>query len=405
RGGDPARGGTAERARLHAGVHPRRLPAHRPAGPRARPAPRQPEVRARRRGGRGGAERRADPPALGAARLPQVRGDVPCRVQSTGARGALRPVRRRTVPARGRPARSHRSSPRASCPRGRAGRGILPGLRAPASRAGHRHAGRRLRADPGEPGMILLKSPDEIERMRRSSAIVAEILAAVASRVRPGVTTGELDTLAEELTRKKGAKPAFKGYVVGGRTFPASICISVNDEVVHGIPSRDRVLRDGDLVGLDFGVCCDGYFGDAARTVSVGRTSPEARRLMDVTAASLAAGIEAIRPGAHIADISGAIQDVAEGAGFSLVREFVGHGIGRSLHEDPQVPNYRTGTRGVKLSEGLVLAIEPMVNAGGPEVYVKDDGWTAATRDGRLSAHFEHSVAVTANGPYILSKP
>ena len=253
--------------------------------------------------------------------------------------------------------------------------------------------------------MILLKSPDEIERMRRSSGIVAEILAEVASRVRPGVTTGELDAVAEELTRKKGAKPAFKGYVVGGRTFPASICISVNDEVVHGIPSRDRVLRDGDLVGLDFGVCCDGYFGDAARTVSVGRTSPEARRLMDVTAASLAAGIEAIRPGAHIADISGAIQDVAEGAGFSLVREFVGHGIGRSLHEDPQVPNYRTGTRGVKLSEGLVLAIEPMVNAGGPEVYVKDDGWTAATRDGRLSAHFEHSVAVTANGPYILSKP
>ena len=253
--------------------------------------------------------------------------------------------------------------------------------------------------------MILLKSPDEIERMRRSSGIVAEILAEVASRVRPGVTTSELDTLAEELTRKKGAKPAFKGYVVGGRTFPASICISANDEVVHGIPSRDRVLRDGDLVGLDFGVCCDGYFGDAARTVSVGRTSREAQLLMDVTASSLAAGIEAIRPGAHIADISGAIQDVAEGAGFSLVREFVGHGIGRSLHEDPQVPNYRTGTRGVKLSEGLVLAIEPMVNAGGPEVYVKDDGWTAATRDGRLSAHFEHSVAVTANGPYILSQP
>ena len=253
--------------------------------------------------------------------------------------------------------------------------------------------------------MILLKSPDEIERMRRSSGIVAEILAEIASRVRPGVTPGELDAVAEELTRKKGAKPAFKGYVVGGRTFPASICISVNDEVVHGIPSRDRVLRDGDLVGLDFGVCCDGYFGDAARTVSVGRTSPEAQRLMDVTASSLAAGIEAIRPGAHIADISGAIQDVAEGAGFSLVREFVGHGIGRSLHEDPQLPNYRTGTRGVKLSEGLVLAIEPMVNAGGPEVYVKDDGWTAATRDGRLSAHFEHSVAVTANGPYILSQP
>jgi len=253
--------------------------------------------------------------------------------------------------------------------------------------------------------MILLKSPDEIERMRRSSGIVAEILAEVAARVRPGVSTLELDALAEELTHKHRARPAFKGYVVGGRTFPASICISVNDEVVHGIPSRDRVLRDGDIVGLDFGVCCEGYFGDAARTVGVGRTAPEAQRLMDATAAALAAGIEAIRPGAHIADISGAIQDVAEGAGFSLVREFVGHGIGRSLHEDPQVPNYRTGTRGVKLSEGLVLAIEPMVNAGRPEVYVKDDGWTAATRDGRLSAHFEHSVAVTDNGPYILSLP
>jgi methionyl aminopeptidase len=253
--------------------------------------------------------------------------------------------------------------------------------------------------------MIMLKSREEIECMRRASGIVAEILAEVASRVRPGVSTAELDGLAEELTRRHGAKPAFKGYVVNGRAFPASICISINDEVVHGIPSGRRVLRDGDIVGLDFGVCYEGYFGDAARTVAVGQVSPAARRLMDVTAAALAAGIEAIRPGAHIVDISGAIQDVAEGAGFSLVREFVGHGIGRKLHEDPQVPNYRTGARGVRLSEGLVLAIEPMVNAGRPEVYVKDDGWTAATRDGRLSAHFEHSVAVTAGGPYILSRP
>ena len=253
--------------------------------------------------------------------------------------------------------------------------------------------------------MIMLKSPDEIERMRRASGIVAEILAEVAAHVRPGVSTAELDALAEELTRKHGSKPAFKGYVVGGRSFPATICISVNDEVVHGIPSARRVLREGDIVGLDFGVCHDGYFGDAARTVAVGTVSAEAKRLMTVTAAALAAGIEAIRPGAHIADISGAIQDVAEGAGFSLVREFVGHGIGRKLHEDPQVPNYRTGNRGVRLQEGLVLAIEPMVNAGRPEVYVKDDGWTAATRDGRLSAHFEHSVAVTADGPYILSQP
>ena len=223
--------------------------------------------------------------------------------------------------------------------------------------------------------------------------------------MRPGVSTAELDALAEESTYRRGAKPAFKGYVVGGRTFPASICISINDEVVHGIPSGQRVLRDGDIVGLDFGVCHEGYFGDAARTVAVGQVSQDARTLMTVTAEALAAGIDAIRPGAHIVDISGAIQDVAERAGYSLVREFVGHGIGRKLHEDPQVPNYRTGGRGVRLSEGLVLAIEPMVNAGSPEVYVRDDGWTAATRDGQLSAHFEHSVAVTAKGPYILSQP
>jgi methionyl aminopeptidase len=172
---------------------------------------------------------------------------------------------------------------------------------------------------------------------------------------------------------------------------------------VHGIPSSRRLLREGDIVGLDFGVCLEGYFGDAAMTVPVGRVSPEAERLLQVTSASLAAGIDAIRSGAHVSDISGAIQDTAEQAGYSLVREFVGHGIGRSLHEDPQVPNYRTGSRGIRLQEGLVLAIEPMVNAGRPEVYVKEDGWTAATRDGRLSAHFEHSVAVTAEGPYILS--
>ena len=253
--------------------------------------------------------------------------------------------------------------------------------------------------------MILLKSRDEIDRMRAANAIVAAILGEVRSRVRPGVSTAELDALAEELTLAKGARPAFKGYVVGGRVFPASICISINDEVVHGIPSERRVLHDGDIVGLDFGVCYQGYYGDAAMTVPVGRVSAEAEQLMAVTRAALAAGIEAVRPGCHVGDISAAIQDTAERAGYSLVREFVGHGIGRSLHEDPQVPNYRTGARGVRLQEGLVLAIEPMVNAGRPEVYVKDDGWTAATRDGRLSAHFEHSVAVTQNGPYILSLP
>jgi len=253
--------------------------------------------------------------------------------------------------------------------------------------------------------MILLKSRQEIEQMRAASTIVAQILDEVASRVRPGVTTAELDALAEELTLEKGARPAFKGYTVAGRVYPASICVSINDEVVHGVPTTKAVLRAGDIVGLDFGVCYRGYFGDAARTVPVGRVAPEAERLMAVTSAALHAGIEALRPGAHVGDISAAIQDAVEAAGFSVVREFVGHGIGRNLHEDPQVPNYRTGARGVRLQEGLVLAIEPMVNAGGPEVYVKEDGWTAATRDGRLSAHFEHSVAVTGNGPYILTLP
>jgi methionyl aminopeptidase len=253
--------------------------------------------------------------------------------------------------------------------------------------------------------MILLKSRDEIECMRAANVIVAEILAEVRERVRPGVTTAELDALAEELTHKKGARPAFKGYTVAGRTFPASICISINDEVVHGVPSTRRTLKAGDIVGLDFGVCHRGYYGDSAMTVPVGPVSTEAERLMRVTADALRSGIEAVRAGGHVGDISGAVQDTVEAAGYSVVREFVGHGIGRSLHEDPQVPNYRTGARGVRLQEGLVLAIEPMVNAGAAAVYVKDDGWTAATRDGRLSAHFEHSVAVTSNGPYILSLP
>lgn len=253
--------------------------------------------------------------------------------------------------------------------------------------------------------MIVLKSREEIDRMRAASAVVAEVLATLREHVKAGVSTGELDAISEELIAKRGAKSAFKGYVVQGRTFPATVCISINDEVVHGVPSKRRVLKDGDIVGLDFGVSIDGYFGDAAITVPVGPVAPEAQRLMDVTKQALEAGIDAVRPGKYIADVSGAIQDVAEGAGYSLVREFVGHGIGRKLHEDPQVPNYRTGTRGVRMQEGLVLAIEPMVNAGGPEVYVRDDGWTAATRDGRLSAHFEHSVAVTADGPYILTLP
>jgi methionyl aminopeptidase len=251
----------------------------------------------------------------------------------------------------------------------------------------------------------VLKSREEIERMRVASAVVAEVLETLRERVKPGVTTGELDEVAEGLTRKRGAVPAFKGYVVQGRVFPATVCISINDEVVHGVPSKRRALREGDIVGLDFGVSIDGFFGDAAMTVPVGKVSDDADRLMRATKASLEAGIDQVRVGNHISDISGAIQDVAEKAGYSLVREFVGHGIGRKLHEDPQVPNYRTGSRGVRLQEGLVLAIEPMVNEGTADVYVREDGWTAATRDGRLSAHFEHSVAVTGDGPYILTLP
>ena len=253
--------------------------------------------------------------------------------------------------------------------------------------------------------MIELKSREEISKMRAASAVVAEVLTTLREHAKPGVSTGELDAIAEELTRKRGAKPAFKGYVVQGRTFNHSVCISINDEVIHGVPSKKRVLKDGDIVGLDFGVSIDGYFGDSAMTVAIGTVSPAAQRLMDVTKAALHAGIDAVRPGNYISDVSAAIQDVAERAGFSLVREFVGHGIGRKLHEDPQVPNYRTGTRGVQIKEGLVIAIEPMVNEGTAEVYLRDDGWTAVTRDGRLSAHFEHSVAATADGPYILTLP
>lgn len=251
--------------------------------------------------------------------------------------------------------------------------------------------------------MIILKSRTEIDVLRKASRIVAEIIAEVKAHVRPGVSTEELDDVAEALTLKKGATPAFKGYVVGGRAFPKTICASINDEVVHGIPSKRRLLREGDIVGLDFGVVYQGYYGDAAETVAVGKVSPAAQRLIDVTRDALAAGIEAIKPGRHVTDISAAVQDVAQGAGYSIVREFVGHGVGRKLHEDPQVPNYRSGARGPRLEPGLVLAIEPMVNAGAAEVYVKSDGWTAATRDGSLSAHFEHSVAVTPDGPYILS--
>ncbi len=250
--------------------------------------------------------------------------------------------------------------------------------------------------------MIVLKSPAEIAKIRKACAIVAETLLKLQEAVRPGITTQELDRLAEEALRKTGAIPAFKGY----RGYPAVLCVSINSEVVHGIPSPRRVLKEGDIVGLDFGAVVEGYYGDSAITVGVGRVSPEAERLMRVTREALEKGIEQARPGNRLIDISGAVQDHAEAHGYSVVREFVGHGIGTRLHEEPQVPNYRlSGPHSrVRLSEGLVLAIEPMVNAGGPEVRILEDGWTAVTKDGSLSAHFEHTLAVTAGGPVVLTR-
>lgn len=252
--------------------------------------------------------------------------------------------------------------------------------------------------------MIVLKSPEEIATMRKANRIVAEVLAEVAAAVRPGVTTDELDRLAEELTLSKGARPAFKGYKPGDVAYPKCLCVSVNEEIVHGIPS-DRKLKAGDIVGLDFGVVYQGFYGDSARTVPVGQVSDGARRLMSVTREALYAGIGQARRGNRIGDIARAVQLTAERAGYAVVQEFAGHGIGRRLHEEPQVPNYfRSGMPNPRLQEGMVLAIEPMVNEGTAELEILDDGWTAVTADRKLSAHFEHSIVITANGPEILSE-
>jgi len=251
--------------------------------------------------------------------------------------------------------------------------------------------------------VISLKSPREIEIMRRANVIVAEVLQELKLRVAPDVTTLELDTIAEELTLKKKAIPAFKGYSVGGRIYPRCLCASINDEIVHGIPSN-RALRDGDIIGLDYGVIYDGFYGDSAITVGVGKVSDEAQRLMDVTKQCLYRGIQELHEGKRLGDLGAAVQRLAESAGFSVVRAFVGHGIGKKLHEEPPVPNYGESDRGLRLKEGMVLAIEPMVNVGSYEVEIKEDGWTAVTKDGSLAAHFEHSVAITKDGPYILSQ-
>jgi methionyl aminopeptidase len=254
--------------------------------------------------------------------------------------------------------------------------------------------------------MIFLKSRQEIEIMRTANRIVSEILAEIRERVAPGVSTGEIDRIAAELIRKKGARSAFKGYQIrpGVPPFPATICISLNDEVVHGIPSPQRVIQDGDVVSLDFGVIYKDFYGDAAVTFCMGKADERVQRLIQTTAEALEAGIAQAAVGNRLGDVSAAVQERVEREGFSVVREFVGHGVGRRLHEDPPVPNYGTRERGVRLREGMVLAIEPMVNIGGPDVMMKSDGWTAVTRDGSLSAHFEHSVAVTERGPEVLSR-
>ncbi len=247
---------------------------------------------------------------------------------------------------------------------------------------------------------VVLKSSQEIEKMRRAGQVVREVLELVRERVKPGATTLDLEKAAEARLAELGVKAAFKGY----HGFPCVLCTSVNSEVVHGIPSPKRVLKEGDIVSVDFGVVVDGFYGDAAITVPVGAIDPDAARLLKVTEESLKAGIAAVRPGATLGDVGAAVQGVVEGEGFSVVRDFVGHGIGVHMHEDPQVPNFGEAGRGMKLKVGMVIAIEPMVNAGRPDVMVLDDGWTAVAKDGSMSAHFEHTVAVTATGARILTE-
>jgi methionyl aminopeptidase len=248
--------------------------------------------------------------------------------------------------------------------------------------------------------MVILKSLQEIEKIRKACLVVANVLEILRTKVQAGITTKELDDFAEQFIRDAGAKPAFKGY----RGFPCTLCTSVNEQVVHGIPSKGVMLKRGDIVSIDVGAVVDGFYGDAAITVPVGSITSEAERLIRITEESLYKGIAEARPGNRLYDISAAVQAHVEAHGFSVVREFVGHGIGRSLHEDPQIPNFGDRGGGPRLKTGMVLAIEPMVNAGGCVTKVKEDGWTAVTADCSLSAHFEHTIAVTADGPRILTR-
>lgn len=246
---------------------------------------------------------------------------------------------------------------------------------------------------------IVIKSHDEILIMQEANQIVAETLSMLTGVADVGISTWELDRLAEDMCRSRNATPAFKGY----RGFPGSLCVSINEEVVHGIPSRKRKLRKGDVISIDFGVRFKGFYGDSAITLPVGKISAEVKRLLDVTRQSLDEGIEQAQAGNRIGDISKAIQECVEANGFSIVRQFVGHGIGSSLHEAPEIPNFHQGVRTARLVPGMVLAIEPMVNMGTHKVKVLRDGWTVITNDKKPSAHFEHSVAVTENGPLVLS--
>jgi methionyl aminopeptidase len=247
---------------------------------------------------------------------------------------------------------------------------------------------------------VVLKSSKEIEKMRRAGHVVRQVLERVRATVKPGASTADLDRVAEEALNEFGARAAFKGY----HGYPAVLCTSVNSEVVHGIPSSRRLLKEGDIVSLDFGAIVDGYYGDSAITVAVGeKIDPKTERLLKVTEESLKKAISVVKPGATLGDIGEAVQTMVEAEGFSVVRDFVGHGIGTSMHEDPQVPNFGQAGKGMKLKAGMVFAIEPMVNAGKPEVRVLKDGWTAVTDDGSMSAHFEHTVAVTDTGATILT--
>lgn len=246
---------------------------------------------------------------------------------------------------------------------------------------------------------ILIKSPVEIEKMRISGKALRQVHDAIAPFVKPGATTMDLENVAIRKIAELGAKAAFMGY----HGYPSALCTSVNNEVVHGIPSEKRVLHEGDIVSIDCGVVIDGFYSDAAVTYPVGNVSPETRKLLDVTKASLEAAIEKCQVGGRLFDISAAVQQMCEAEGLGVVRDFVGHGIGKSMHEDPQLPNFGTAGKGLRLKAGMVLAIEPMINAGGPEVRVLKDGWTAVTVDGSYSAHFEHTVAITKDGPQVLT--